>query len=95
LGARLTRIVSYGFGTITPSGVAGDGHGGLWWMTAFPYPALLHWTGGKLMQVTLPAPTAEVDLYSLARTSAAGAMFLGGQLRSGNYGPALVESTRN
>jgi hypothetical protein len=68
-GRAWTRIVSYGFGTITPSGAAGDGHGGLWWMTPSPYPALLHWTGGKLIQVTLPAPTGEVDLYSLARTS--------------------------
>jgi hypothetical protein len=92
-GRAWTRIVSYGFGTITPFGVAGDGHGGLWWMTGPVYPAVLHWTGGKLIDVSLLIPIDAVDLYSLARTSAAGAMLLGGQLRSGAFGPVLVESS--
>jgi len=92
-GRAWTRIVSYGFGTIAPFGVAGDGHGGLWWMMGPVFPSALHWTGGKLIDLNQPVPIDAVNLYSLARASAAGAMLIGGQLRSGKYGPVVVEYT--
>jgi hypothetical protein len=90
-GKTWTRVASYGFGIIAPDAVCGDGRGGLWWTTSFGNPPLLHWTGGRLIQVSLPIEADGPSLDTMARTSAEGSMLVGGY--SGRLGPVLLEYT--
>jgi hypothetical protein len=72
---------SYGLGTSPVQQVAADGHGGLW----IPMPAsgarpsfLLHYSGGKLTSVALPAGPRQINVESVARVPGTAIMMGGG-----------------
>jgi hypothetical protein len=95
-GRSWSRVASgnYGLGTQPLQQIAADGHGGLW----IPMPGtdgqksyLLHYSGGTLAPVTLPASSSMIDIDSVALIPGSTNVLAGGYTHAaGNQGSDVV-----